>query len=53
MTEGFGNKEKKSASTAKIENFLWRQAVKIQVLGASDVVPKMFFRVEILRVMTP
>jgi len=53
VTKSLGNEEEKSAATADVQDFLRRKAVQIQVLGASYVKLKMFFCVEILRVMTP
>ena len=53
MPQSLANEKKKPAPTTDIQNFLRRKPVQIQILGAPDILPKMFFHIEILRVMTP
>ena len=48
-----GDKKKKPATAADIQNLLRRKALQIEVLSPPDIDAKALLQIEILRVMTP
>lgn len=53
VTQSMGDKEEKPAAATDIQNFPRRKPVQVQILRPPDVLPKMFFDLEIFGIMTP